>query len=248
MKKELIDFGLTEKEAEVYLVCLKTGNTTANRISNLANLSRSTTYDILQKLKYYGFVTSLIKDKKTFFMANNPYIILSNLDEKEKKFLELSKEKKKKFKELLPHLKTIQNKIHKKPVAEVFEGIVSLSRVLDNIVENANEIFIIGSQENAIEKIDYRVDRFRTKRKERKIKIRQILEDSREARKEKYEGLTQVKFLKNLSNSREATFIYDDIVVHLIISHELTAIKIKSKEYADSQKIIFEELWKSAKK
>mgnify|MGYP006279547871 CR=1 FL=1 len=244
----MIDFGLSDKEADIYLICLKAGEATANRISSLSNFPRSTTYDILEKLKHQGFITTTIKDKKTFFIANNPNTILMHLDEAERRFLEDSANKKRKFNEILPKLENLQNKINAKPTAEVFEGIVSLSKVLDDISENADEILIIGSQENAVENIGYRVDRFKNKRKLRKIKTRQILDDTKETREAKIDKSAQFRFLDSLIDSKEATFIYNDIVVHLIISHEISAIRIKSKEYADSRKIIFEELWKNANK
>jgi len=247
MKKELTDMGLSDKEAQVYLVCLKTGESTANRIAGLCNLPRSTIYDVLEKLKHIGLITSLVKDKKTYFTANNPDLILKFLDEKEKESIDSFKEKKDRFKKISPELKKIQNIIHKKPVAEVFEGIISVSKVIDEIAENATSLKIIGSQQKAIEKLGYRTDRFRVKRKKTGFKVKQILEESQEARKEKKDKLTQVKFLKSLSDSHEGMFIYENTVVHLIESDEIIAIRIKSKEYTQAREIIFNELWKIAK-
>jgi len=43
MIQTLLDYGLSEKEAKIYLVCLETGEATANRVSELSNYPRSTT-------------------------------------------------------------------------------------------------------------------------------------------------------------------------------------------------------------
>ncbi|MBI2127084.1 MAG: hypothetical protein HYU02_07220, partial [Thaumarchaeota archaeon] len=121
-------------------------------------------------------------------------------------------------------------------------------RVLDEIAEQAPYIKIIGNQENAVKKIEYRTDRFRVKRKERGIKVYQILEDSKEARKEKTDEYTKVKFLKSISKSKDAIFIYKDTTVHLILGAELCAIRIQSEEYTKAQELNFDELWKVARR
>lgn len=247
MEKELIEFGLSKKESEIYIVCLKIGEATANRISSLAGLHRSTTYDILDKLRHNGFITTVVKDKKTYFIANNPRIILTSLNEQKKEFLNSISERKKIFRKLIPEFKQIQNVVNFKPTAEVFEGKVSISKVLDEIVENASYLKIIGNQENALEKIGYRANKFRMRRKERGFKVYQILEDSKEARKEKADKYTEVRFLKSIKNSMDAIFIYNDTTVHLILGHELSIIRIKSKEHTKAQEINFDELWKISK-
>ena len=48
--KALEKFGLSEKEAKVYLACLELGEDTASDISLKSNLPRTLIYDILEKL------------------------------------------------------------------------------------------------------------------------------------------------------------------------------------------------------
>lgn len=237
MKKELIEYGLTDKESEVFLNCLKVGDATANRISELVNLPRSTTYDILEKLKHYGLITTCMIKNKTHFIASDPKALLINLEEK-----------KQKIKKILPRLNEIKNKVKAKPLAEVFQGKMAIIKLLDEIIDNAKEIKVMGSQGNALEKIEYHPEKFRIKRLDRKIKIRQILEISKESKKIPQDKYTKVRFLESLSNSREGTFIYGDVVIHFIFQHELTAIRIKSKEHAIATEIIFDELWEKSKK
>ncbi|MFQ5620686.1 MAG: TrmB family transcriptional regulator [Candidatus Nanoarchaeia archaeon] len=247
MKPELRRLGLSEKEIELYLICIKTGESTANRIAELARLARSTTYDVLEKLRHKGFITTFVKDKKTYFLANNPEVILTSIEEKKKSKIKEFEDQESALQGIIPELKLMQHQINKKPVAEVFEGKVSISRVLDEIVENAEYIKIMGNQENAIKKIDYRTDRFRMKRKERDVKVYQLLEDSPEARREKIDKFTKVRFIKSISKSKDAIFIYNDTTVHLILAEEISAIRIKSKEYTQAQEICFDELWSVAK-
>lgn len=237
MKQELIEYGLSEKEAEVFLSCIKIGEATANRISELVNLPRSTTYDILEKLKHRGLVTTCMIKNKTHFIASDPKALLINLEEK-----------KQKINKILPKLNEIKNKVKTKPLAEIFQGKMAMIKLLDEVLDNAKEIKVMGSQGNALEKIEYHPEKFRIKRLEKKIKIKQILEISKESKKIPQDRYTEIRFLKSLNNSKEGTFIYEDVVIHFLFQYELTAIKIISKEHAMATEIIFDELWKKVKK
>jgi sugar-specific transcriptional regulator TrmB len=168
MEKELISLGMSKKEAKVYLICLKTGSTTANRISSLSGIARSTIYDILEKLKQSGYINTFIKDKKTYFSPTDPKTIPKTIEEEKRHAIKSLDKKKESFNKLLPKIKEIQNKIKEKPRVEVYEGIRSISKLLDNMIESAKLIKIIGNQEQAIERLGYRTDRFRTIRKKRR--------------------------------------------------------------------------------
>jgi len=248
MEKELQEIGLNANEAKIYLSILKLGEATANRIANLSEIARSTTYDILEKLKHRGLIKSTTKDKKIHFMAIEPKKVLNLFEEEKSEMIRDIDSRKERYSSIIKDLENIHEKVKQKPSAAVYEGKRSISQILDEISENAKELLIIGSQKNAEKIIEYRTDRFRTKRKSQKSKVRQILEESKEARKEKLDKFTSVKFLKSLEKSRDAIVIYNDITVHLILTEEISAIKIINPEYTNTQRIIFEELWKVAKK
>jgi sugar-specific transcriptional regulator TrmB len=237
MLPELIQYGLSDKEANVYLVCLKTGQATANRISELTNAARSTTYDVLERLKSMGLITTCVIDNKIHFIANAPDVLLTSLSER-----------KHAIEGILPSLNEIYKKVGDRPYAEVFQGKIAIVKILDEILDNAKTLKVIGSQGNALEKIGYHPEKFRMKRLSRKIVIKQILEISKESKQVKNDKYTKVRFLKSLNESKEAIFIFDDCVYHLILQYEISAIKIKSKDHARSMEIMFDELWQKASK
>lgn len=236
MQEELIDFGLSDKEANVYLTCLKVGQATANRIAELSRLARSTTYDILERLKSLGLITVLIVDNKTQFIANNPDVLLTFLSEK-----------KRSIESVLPTLKEIYKKVEAKPYAEVFQGKIAIIKIFDEILDNARSLKVVGSQGNALKKIEYHPEKFRLKRLEQRIRIKQILEISEESKQIKNDKYTEVRFLKSLNESTEGMFIFEDYVYHIIFQYEISAIKIKSKDHAKAMEIMFDELWRKAK-
>ncbi len=236
MKEELIQYGLSEREAEIFLICLKTGKATANRIAELANMARSTVYDILERLKAHGLITTNVIDNKINFIASDPNVLLTSLDEK-----------KQSIQQILPSLKEIHNKVGERPFAEVYQGKIAIIKLLDEILDNAKELKIIGSQGNALEKIGYHPTKFRMKRTSKKIILKQILELSKEAKKEVSDDYTETRFLESLKDSKEAIFIFDDYVYHIILQYEISAIKIKSKDHARAMNIMFDEMWAKSK-
>ena len=72
MYEELKEFGLSENEIKIYIDLLKTGTATANRLSKLSGVKRSTTYDNLNLLVNKGLVSSIIKEKVIYFEAIDP--------------------------------------------------------------------------------------------------------------------------------------------------------------------------------
>ncbi|MFC1742026.1 TrmB family transcriptional regulator [Nanoarchaeota archaeon] len=237
MKQGLMDFGLSEKEADVYLACLKTGQTTANRISELVDLPRSTTYDVLEKLKKQGLITTVVVKSKIHFVASDPEVLMVSLDEK-----------KKSISTIIPELQEVRNKVGEKPVAEVFQGKLAIIRLLDEILETATSIKIMGNVQNAIERIGYHQPKFRKKRIERDIRVKQLVEPSKESKQIKLGPLTQVRFSREFQRSKEATFILEDRTYHIILGEEISAIRIDSREHAQATEIVFDKLWAQAGK
>ncbi|MCA9458955.1 MAG: hypothetical protein KC550_00235, partial [Nanoarchaeota archaeon] len=146
-----------------------------------------------------------------------------------------------------PELEKIQNKIEDKPKAQVYQGKLAIIKLLDEILDEAKELKVIGSHGNALEKIGYKPVNFMNKRLDKQIKIKQILEDSHDSRNIIVNDLTQIKFSKKLNESKEAIFIFDKFVYHIILQYEISAIKIESKDHAKAMEIMFDEFWKSAK-
>ncbi|MFA6036482.1 MAG: helix-turn-helix domain-containing protein [Candidatus Micrarchaeia archaeon] len=235
MIEELQAYGLSEREANVYLVCLKAGKATANRIAEMAGLARSTTYDVLDRLKSLGLLSTAIVDSKTQFIANDPSSLLTTLEDR-----------KASIKKILPSLKAAYNQVGDRPHAEVFQGKIAIVKLLEEMLETAKSIKVIGSQGNALEKVGYHPEKFRMKRLARKIKIRQLLEVSEESRKVTTDKYTEVRFLKALNSSKEAIFLLDDCVYHIVFQYEISAIRIRSKDHAAAMEIMFDELWKTA--
>src|SRR2546423_1650027 len=72
--------GLDEKEIEVYIALLELGEATVLQISRKTGVKRPTAYLVLNALEQKGFVSRIVKGKKTFFAPQHPKKILAEAE------------------------------------------------------------------------------------------------------------------------------------------------------------------------
>ena len=83
--KDLIDFGLSEKEAEIYIALLELEVATVQEIAKKTGINRSSSYVVLESLKKKGLV-GISEDKSIQqFFASSPEVLLRAASESAKK-------------------------------------------------------------------------------------------------------------------------------------------------------------------
>ena len=130
----LEEFGLGDKEIKVYLGLLGLGEATAKRISELTNINRTTSYDILNSLIRKGAAGFTIKEKVTYFYAARPRVLLR-----------LVKEKERMLERALPALTSRMSVIGKRPKIEFYEGAKGIDDINQDVLGAAKEILAYGS-------------------------------------------------------------------------------------------------------
>ncbi len=239
MEEQLREYGLSEKEAKVYLACLKSGSCTANKISSLTNLRRSTTYDILESLKSQGLISSFIKDKKYYFQSAEPSELLSVLHAKEKK-----------LKLILPQLEKLKKTFTEKPKVQLFEGIKGVTALLEELYKE-KELFIYGSAIKVHEALKHIPESFALKRVEQKIVLRAVFERSEYAdfriKDPNIKKFTEMRFLESMKELPTVTLIAGNQIGILTLEKEIVGIHITNKEVSTTHKKLFENFWKQGK-
>jgi len=237
MKEELLSYGLSEKEAELYLAALKLGDTTANRLAEVTKLTRSTVYDIAEALQKKGLMGSYKKEKKTFFSANNPNSLITQLKEKEQI-----------VKQILPDLKELIEHKPDKPLVTIYRGTIGLRTAADEMLES-KEILVYGGGKNADKVFGTYTENFAQKRVDKKIILKTIVGSSipKHMITTKIKKFTPIRTLEVFENHDTTYFVYGDTVLIWNYKQDLMAIKVESKIFAKSQKQIFDFLWKVAK-
>lgn len=235
--KELEQFGLSEKEARVYLSALELGADTAQNIAKKATLHRVSTYDILEALMRKGLANNITKGKKRFFVAVEPEKIMDSLKSKE---AVLDK--------LMPELKALQSKGGLRPKVMFFEGKEQVWRAYQDRIRhnNVKENLVYGSSELLLRTFPEEFKTFTKERLAKGIKSRIIVERSASGLKEaKYaeQEMRQVKFLPKDVSFKANTIIYGDRVM-TVSWDSMFLVITEDRDNAENQRILFELLWK----
>lgn len=237
MEEELKEYGLSEKEIKVYMSCLKAGSSTANRASELTGIRRSTVYEVMESLKKKGIISSFKKEKKYYFEAVKPAILL-----------ELLKEKEERVKRILPELNKLSKSLTEKPSVSLYEGKIGIRNAISEML-SSKEILVYGASKEGDRIFDTFPANFAQKRTEKKVMMKAIVEEElpEHMLDKKIKKYTQVRTLKSLADHKTAYFIYNNALLIITLEQEFVAIKIESPLLASSQCIIFDILWKVAK-
>lgn len=127
--------GLSDKEIKVYLKLLEYGAVSVRSLAEITELNRGTTYDVLKKLQELGLASFYHQDTKQKFVAEDPEKIIKML-ENEKNKLE---EARVKIHELIPELKSLQDKGGSRPVTKFYEGKEGVKFILDDVLSLMSE-------------------------------------------------------------------------------------------------------------
>ena len=84
VEQQLIQFGLTKSQANVYLALLKLGQTTILEIAKETKLKRASIYNYIEELINLGLVSKIPIGTKIYFKAENPLLLLSHFQKKQK--------------------------------------------------------------------------------------------------------------------------------------------------------------------
>jgi sugar-specific transcriptional regulator TrmB len=236
----LINLGLSEKEAEVYLACLSLGPTTALKISRSASLKRSTVYTLIETLKQKGLMSMEVKGFKTLFVAENP-----------EKLEIMLKAKKEELKRILPDLVALYNLKGGEGKIKYYEGLESVKSVYEFLLRDikSHEDYLVIGEQNLWYKLDIKYFQdFIVRRSKLNINIRLLFPDSKIAREHKKIEKNYNEKIKILPPNTHLTTNMIITPQHLVI-HQLTspisAIVIENKSTIQTQRELFEIIWRS---
>ncbi len=235
-------YGLSEKEASVYLAALKLGSSTAKQLSEECDFIRTTLYDILKSLKEKGIMAATLKNKIYYFEAADPLKLIEALDEK--KII---------IKDLLPELKSLRREIAPFPKGEVFEGVEGVKTVFTELLKEGKPLYAFSNNTSMINLVPFFGPHFISERAKRKIHIKIISEPSKFTQEELInkdkKEFRETRVLPELSKINVNEYITEDLVAILgSRADEPIGILIKHKDFAGLQRALFEKIWKIAKK
>tara|TARA_Y100000034_G_scaffold132167_1_gene194515 strand:- start:478 stop:1206 length:729 start_codon:yes stop_codon:yes gene_type:complete len=238
-EETLIQLGLNKNEAKVYLVLLKLGTATAIEISQKSNVHRVNVYDILDKLRSKGLISTIMQSKKRIYEAASPQRLKNIIKEKEE-ILDKS----------LPSLLLEFNLKKEKQEVHHFFGIDGVMQAYQMMLDQKDEIVaFVGSGFNR-KYLKHRHIVWNKERLRRKITGRVLYYEC--YREDKLKDLKKdktikIRFVPDKFKTPCMVDICGNLVINLLpIEGNIMAIVIENKTLADSYKQFFEFMWVNA--
>lgn len=137
MHQRLIDFGLSEKEARVYLALLESGSATVQELASRSGVNRTTTYLAIESLKERGLISCYEDDGRSMHVAESPKRLSDLVDEE----MRVAREKQRLATSFIPELLAIHRSDREKPVVRFFEGQEGIRSFRSTLAETRTKHF-----------------------------------------------------------------------------------------------------------
>lgn len=256
IKKELYKFGLSEKQASVYLSLVGHGELRIQEIVNLTQIPRSSVYESLKKLYELGIVEELVD---THFKKIRSYPIGTmrhGLDEK------LSN-----IQRLITDLDNLEKAIalttstNSSPLTAVryYKGRSGARQLLWNSLKAKSVIYVYSdwgrSRYVGIKYYENFVSEYREIGLKEKVLINPTSAALESIRRFNYPGSpiarTRVEDIRALDKKsifiKGDTFIYNNICAQIYLKNiEINGFEIESQNFVQMQRSVFETLWSRA--
>lgn len=224
--------GLDENEAKTYTALLKLGPSTAMALSRQTKIERTLVYRTLDKLVERGLASYAVENRTKKFAAAGPEKLLLQLKEKEEG-----------LKGLLPHLKEMAGSEKRtEPAIELYRGPNGVKTLVRDILKLKKD-YVAFVRDKPTE-LKFFFETFMKSIEREGIHERVLVKEGTKIQKSKN---TQVRYLPKEYQYHTTTGICGNMVGIILWSGPFLAIKIESRELADTYRSYFELLWKIAK-
>jgi len=235
LEKYLQEIGLNEKEAAVYLALLQYDNAAVIDLAKKTDINRSTTYTVLESLAKKGLVSETTVGKKTRYQAESPER-LETFVERQKVVLE---EHSKRLKDIIPQIKSVQRETGEKPIVKYFEGregIIAASEEFFRSQENGGTSYLIYSRDLVKDIFtDSERNKYKKMRIDKNIRSKSVYTSLKGDTVKDNTG-DRVVIDGNKYPLKCDIAVDNDLIKISILGEYLSAILIKSKDFADTLK------------
>lgn len=237
LEKVLENYGLTKKQAGIYLACLALGSSSVQKIAQRAGLARSTTYEVLESLREKGLISTFRKKTVKYFSAEEPEKIVQETERKTAL-----------IKDNLARLQDLQFSAHLQPSVRFYQGKKGIYEVLDEILREAKEVLSFNSPRDVYGELNNFLNRFVQKRVKKKIPIKIICWDSALARERQKLGPKQLRQMKIIPPKylfHGSVLVWKNKIAMFALKDDFEAVIIESPGLAAIQKALFHFMWDS---
>ncbi|MES2135193.1 MAG: helix-turn-helix domain-containing protein [Patescibacteria group bacterium] len=245
--EELVNFGLSEKEARAYLALLELEVATAHEVADKAELNRSSTYVVLESLQARGLTSISGGEKIKKYVVVPPEQLARIAQQTANEKLQIQKS----IEHLLPDLKLLYGGNKKRPHVRIFEGKAGFVNSFEETLEMKEKVIRIVSSTDKIQNtLPEYLPSYVKRRMELGIAMHGIHPYTEQAdylRK----NVTHIDDAQLISPEKwhfMSDFAVFDNTVGFMLHDELISIHIDSPTIADAMKKIFDLAFEEAKR
>lgn len=241
--KRLEDFGLSDKEARVYLALLPRRDTGTSVLIRATGLHGQFVYDALKRLEELGLAKHAVQNGRKKFSANTPNRIVSLIEEKRLAAQSIVKE--------------LQNRFAgaREQDFEVFQGeaafIAHQYDLLHRADPGSEALVIAGPTERFLSTFGTEAEVYEQERIEKGVTVRYLGAEVQRGPltvMEKWRKLWTFRLLPGHSTGLVDTDIWPDNITFNIFGNPVLSFTITSREIAAGYKEFFESLWNLSRK
>ncbi len=245
MFQKLIEFGLSDKEARVYLALLELGPSSVTDVARRARVTRTNAYHLLNSLLSYGLASSTEGEAKTFFSAEDPKRLVYFLKEK----MDIAESRFKEAESVLPVLRSLHRDPKKPLHVKYYEGIEGLISIYEDTLNAKTEILGYASVEYQHSFFPGYFPEYYQRRTSQGIRVRCMLAETPDSLRIKGLDKKQLRTTKIIPKKYEVSpeiNIYDDKVAIMSLKEKFGVI-IESEAVTEAFRNLFEIAYEKAK-
>ncbi len=232
--KILSEAGLSKRESEIYIALLRKGQCPVSTIAKETGLHRSNIYDMLDQLQEKGLASVSLRNNIKQYAAAKPKRILDYLEEKSEK-----------IRQTLPELEKIENSQKEETSVNIFKGKEGVKTITNLMLNDEQDYIWFGGCQEIDAIFHLELIQFLKKVSKTKIKGRLLERENAEFGYGKNET---VKLISKKFISLSSNIVWGNKTAIFIATPPFYIILIENREIADSNRKVFEFLWKIAKK
>jgi sugar-specific transcriptional regulator TrmB len=253
--KKIKDFGLNSYEAKIWTALLSRGISSAGELSDISNVPRSRTYDVLESLEKKGFVMMKL-GKPIKYMAISPTEVIDIIKKKiqqesVRQELSMDELRKSDVLEQLTQLHTTGiDMVEPTDLVGMIKNRDNVYDYMESMIKKADKsVYIMTSADGMIRKILH-LEKTLKKASDRGVSIKILVPHNKETEKleKELKGIVEVKNFTDIKsrfilvdNDKLLFFITNDKDVHPTYD---VAVWIETSFFAESIKGFFEMVWK----
>ncbi len=239
---ELELIGLNQKDLDIYLALAKLGSAPLRRIAEVSDISRSTVHDTIRKLMDLELVSFIDSSSHRYFTAEDPIQLRRLASRKE---LAVS-EARDRIESAIPELQEMFGSMSYRPTVRYYEGPRGVKQILQDVLSTTErtkaKTYRVYSSSGIRDLIAQAWPRYTATRKQRKVNVRAVALGEGG----KTYGLDERKWLTQKQSAPTYIFIYGDKTAYVSADEKarLFGVIIDDTSIAQTQKMIFDQLWK----